>query len=546
MLNNQPPEKRLEDPNLLQVHSIFKTIQGEGPFAGTPAIFIRLAGCSICCPNCFGWHLNNGRQPYISMANGPKKKLGSLEVNDKILTLDENGTIVETTVTNVSKFTVDIWYEIIIDGTKYKVTTDHPFFTTRGMITAENIEVGDEILHVHPNDIIAWKKQGDRNPMKDPEVASRSASNRDYVKQGLEVAASIKRRKNAGTYVTPWEKMTLEQQKISKLKASERMKGSGNPNFKEGYEFRNYEVRRNLLRAVSEKCNRCEQPAVLIHHADHNRKNDNPTNFEPLCNSCHSQEHQVGYNFWNGDRSDGKALAAQNGLLVSKVKKVDRSTYKYDYYRPNALPVTSISCAPYPTFLADNFWNHNCDTDYTSSRRYMSFEGIVKKVTELNNLSFIDLIVISGGEPFRQDIKGLLYGLSECGYYIQVETNGTIEPPLNLVYNKNTHSRHGIYVVCSPKTPSINWAYSKISCAFKYVMRYNESEHDGLPFNVLGLVKSKPVARPDDNFTGLIYLQPEDSKDPQINELNQKACLESCLKFGYIFCLQIHKYTSLP
>jgi len=184
----------------------------------------------------------------------------------------------------------------------------------------------------------------------------------------------------------------------------------------------------------------------------------------------------------------------------------------------------------------------NCDTDYTSSRRYMSFDDIIKKVTELDDTSFTDLIVITGGEPFRQDIKGLMCGLSECGYFVQVETNGTIEPPLELVYNKNISSRHGIYVVCSPKTPSINPYYSRISCAFKYVMGYSESEHDGLPFNVLGLGLTKQVARPDEKFTGLIYLQPEDSKDPKQNELNQKACIESCLKHGYIFCLQVHKY----
>ena len=34
------------------MHSIFSTIQGEGPFGGTPAIFVRLYGCNLCCPAC--------------------------------------------------------------------------------------------------------------------------------------------------------------------------------------------------------------------------------------------------------------------------------------------------------------------------------------------------------------------------------------------------------------------------------------------------------------------------------------------------------------
>lgn len=59
LINTQQIEKpvkinHLLDPNLqhLDVNSIFYTIQGEGPFAGRTAVFVRMAGCNLQCPMC--------------------------------------------------------------------------------------------------------------------------------------------------------------------------------------------------------------------------------------------------------------------------------------------------------------------------------------------------------------------------------------------------------------------------------------------------------------------------------------------------------------
>lgn len=53
MLGKNPirgPEKG--DGGTLDVQHIFPTLQGEGPYAGVPAIFIRLGGCNLACAFC--------------------------------------------------------------------------------------------------------------------------------------------------------------------------------------------------------------------------------------------------------------------------------------------------------------------------------------------------------------------------------------------------------------------------------------------------------------------------------------------------------------
>ena len=40
------------DGHILAVQEIFKTFQGEGPYTGWPAIFIRLGGCNLACHFC--------------------------------------------------------------------------------------------------------------------------------------------------------------------------------------------------------------------------------------------------------------------------------------------------------------------------------------------------------------------------------------------------------------------------------------------------------------------------------------------------------------
>ena len=53
MFGQNPVRKQdLTNGSTLYVEEIFNTIQGEGPYAGIPATFVRLSGCNLRCFFC--------------------------------------------------------------------------------------------------------------------------------------------------------------------------------------------------------------------------------------------------------------------------------------------------------------------------------------------------------------------------------------------------------------------------------------------------------------------------------------------------------------
>jgi len=183
-----------------------------------------------------------------------------------------------------------------------------------------------------------------------------------------------------------------------------------------------------------------------------------------------------------------------------------------------------------------------CDTDYTTDRWTSSPASLVQYVSEMRKAP--SLVVITGGEPFRQNIHRLVKQLLEAGYTVQVETNGTLPPPtigFPEFCSKDITERNRCFVVCSPKAGKVNSVTAAIVCAYKYVMAHDSVDTDGLPLLALDHSASPRVARPHDGFNGVIYLQPCDDKDNQTNAANLKACVDSVMKHGYALQLQVHK-----
>lgn len=187
-----------------------------------------------------------------------------------------------------------------------------------------------------------------------------------------------------------------------------------------------------------------------------------------------------------------------------------------------------------------------CDTEYTEGRREMAIEQIVEAAFDASGFNS-RFIVITGGEPFRQPIGPLLESLVDSGFFVQIETNGTLPPPkLPKLYGYDVAERYGVYVVCSPKTGVVNPTVAAVACCYKYVLTAGDvAEDDGLPLHALGHTANPRLARPPADFPGPVYVQPADLKDEALNRANMEATVAAAMKHGYTVQLQIHKYLNM-
>lgn len=177
-----------------------------------------------------------------------------------------------------------------------------------------------------------------------------------------------------------------------------------------------------------------------------------------------------------------------------------------------------------------------CDTNYTKGRKFSRVNLLMNQVLELRGKS--NLVVITGGEPLRQNIGMFVRSLLDYDFQVQVETNGT------LFQKRGSIPYRRMCIVCSPKTSKINSDLLPYITAYKYIVEAGQVALDGLPVTSLGM--SGLPARPHLDFQGLVYVQPMDDGCPTKNWDNMKAAVDTCMKHGFILSLQMHKIANLP
>lgn len=150
-----------------------------------------------------------------------------------------------------------------------------------------------------------------------------------------------------------------------------------------------------------------------------------------------------------------------------------------------------------------------CDTKHTWKKGVgqISVQELVEEIPAL-----ADRVVITGGEPFEQDISQLIEEIDLSGRSVQVETSGACE----------TYGR--CWLTVSPKAGrNVTKSAKNMADEFKQVISCVDDLH----------VLSEASSGRDDVW---VYLQPKDN-DAQLIKL----CIEMCIKSGYRLSLQTHK-----
>jgi 7-carboxy-7-deazaguanine synthase len=187
------------------------------------------------------------------------------------------------------------------------------------------------------------------------------------------------------------------------------------------------------------------------------------------------------------------------------------------------------------------FW---CDTDFESSEWHPTVEQLVDQVlTASLEVPGSRLIVITGGEPMRQNILPLIRRLLLYEFRVQIETAGTIwVDGLEDVMSFCPSRDDALTIVVSPKTGKVHPMVERHAIAWKYIIRNLEySTVDGLPiFSTQVPGVSQPLARPPAG--AMVFVQPcDEQKEVKFTKANTEACVRLAKKFGYKISLQQHK-----
>ena len=184
-----------------------------------------------------------------------------------------------------------------------------------------------------------------------------------------------------------------------------------------------------------------------------------------------------------------------------------------------------------------------CDTKYTWDWNHYDYDREVSEMTlheiqdQISRFA-VKHCVITGGEPLLQQSKllPLLTYLKSKGYFVEVETNGTILPS-NMI--ERVVDRWNV----SPKlqNSSISKQRREVDVCLKYFAKCSKAYIKLVICNRSDLVEVKTLIEKYVLNKQKIILMPEGNSAAEITE-KSKWLSEICLKNGYRLSIRLHSY----
>ncbi len=176
-----------------------------------------------------------------------------------------------------------------------------------------------------------------------------------------------------------------------------------------------------------------------------------------------------------------------------------------------------------------------CDTEFSNpDDPYVHIDEIVASIDRFSEITKSRLVVITGGEPMRQNIVPLCKRLRSDGYTVQIETAGSFYLPA---------IEHFAELVVSPKTSFVHKDVARVAKAYKYVISAGTEIARFIPFaDTQATGHNKLLAGPPDGFPlSQIYLSPMNEYDEDKNKANKDLVANLSLKYGVRAGIQLHK-----